>query len=167
MLGPVWRYTSDLSPRLPFGAKLSLIGYEKLAWSRWQLGWLDAERIRCIDPSDLDDDSELTVTLSPVAAVGRDLAMAAIPLSDTELIVIESRRRTGYDDFGPENYLGHPTEHTVSFPTEGILVYTVDAPSERATFPSSWQATRETGNSTAIRFSRRETASRSGATASP
>ena len=41
--------------------------------------------------------------------------MAAIPLSDTEVIVIESRRRIGYDDFPGGSDSG------------GVLVYTVDA----------------------------------------
>ena len=58
VLSAVWRYTSDLSPRLPFGAEVGLVGYEMLAWSRWQLGWLDGA-VRCVDSSGLDG-SELT-----------------------------------------------------------------------------------------------------------
>ena len=42
--------------------------------------------------------------------------MAAVPLSDTEVIVVESRRKIGYDGEG----FG-------TLPGEGVLVYTVDA----------------------------------------
>ena len=65
---------------------------EMLAWSRWQLGWLDDGQIRCIS------EPTATVTLSPVADPGDGIAMAAVPVSADELIVIESRRRIGYDE---------------------------------------------------------------------
>ena len=64
---------------------------EMLAWTRWQLGWLDDDQIRCIS------EPTATVTLSPVADPGDGIAMAAVPVSADELIVIESRRRIGYD----------------------------------------------------------------------
>ena len=35
--------------------------HEMLAWSRWQLGWLDATQVRCIGGS------HATVTLSPIS----------------------------------------------------------------------------------------------------
>ena len=97
-----------------------LAAREMLAWSRWQLGWLDASQIRCIT------DSEATVSLTPLAAPGDGPAMAAIPLSDTELIVVESRRRIGYDE---EQQYRWPNGARTRFPalaTEGVLVYTVD-----------------------------------------
>ena len=82
-----------------------------LAWSRWQLGWLDPSQIRCVTEPDT------TVTLSPIALDPRDAtAMAAIPLSQSEVIVIESRRKLGYD-----------VGFNASLPTEGVLVYTVNA----------------------------------------
>ncbi len=84
--------------------------FEMLAWSRWQLGWLQPEQVSCMT----EDDA--IVTLAPVASPGSGIAMAAVPLSDTEVIVIESRREIGYDaeEFG--NFLGG-----------GVFVYTVDA----------------------------------------
>ena len=87
---------------------------EMLAWSRWQLGWLDAEQVNCVT------ENEATVALGPVADPGDNLAMAAIPLSDTEVIVIESRRKVGYD--APEVLAGR-----TGLAAEGVLVYTVDA----------------------------------------
>ena len=53
--------------------------------------------------------------------------MAAIPLSDTEVIVIESRRRIGHDT-GTDHRTS--TGISTTFPAlvaEGVLVYTVDA----------------------------------------
>ncbi len=84
-------------------------GGEMLAWNRWLLGWLDPAQIRCIT------EPEATVDLTPVADPGDGTAMAAIPLSRTEVIVVESRRRFGYD-----------SDISQRLP-EGVLVYTVDA----------------------------------------
>ena len=110
-LDPNWSVT-DFGPMgvrvyFPSARNEYLDAREMLAWSRWQLGWIDAEQIRCVTSA------EATITLSPVASdPGDATAMAAVPLSHTEVIVIESRRQIGYD-----------TELT----TEGVLVYTVDA----------------------------------------
>ena len=81
---------------------------EMLAWSRWQLGWLDDDQIVCIS------DSDATVTLSPVSDPGDGIAMAAISVSANELIVVESRRPIGYD------------EHA-ALGDGAVIVYTVDA----------------------------------------
>ena len=81
---------------------------EMLAWSRWQLGWLDYEQVRCLT------DRKATVELDPIADPGDGIAMAAVPLSDSEVIVIESRRRTGFDS-------------GAVLLAEGVLVYTVNA----------------------------------------
>ncbi len=84
-------------------------GGEMLAWNRWLLGWLDPSQIRCVT------EPEAIVGLTPVANPGDGTAMAAIPLSGTEVIVVESRRRLGYDS---------DISHRLP---EGVLVYTVDA----------------------------------------
>ncbi len=84
-----------------------------LAWSRWQLEWLDPSQVYCVT------ENESTVTLGPVGDPGDNFAMAAIPLSETEVIVIESRRQIGYD--APAVLTGR-----TGLATEGVLVYTVD-----------------------------------------
>ena len=93
---------------------------EMLSWSRWQLGWLDETQIRC------RSDAEAEVMLWPIAQPGDGIAMAAIPISQRRMIVLESRRKLGYD---------RETDYTASdggqaiFPhliEEGVLVYTVD-----------------------------------------
>ena len=105
-----------LAAYFPFPSGHSFHAREMLAWSRWQLGWLDAEQIRCvIDP-------EATVSLSPVTDPGDGVAMAAIPRSARQMIVIESRRKTGYDT-------------RAALKNEGVLVYTVDAGIEGGDLP--------------------------------
>ncbi|MCQ3814874.1 MAG: S-layer homology domain-containing protein [Acidimicrobiia bacterium] len=87
---------------------------EMLAWSRWQLGWLQPSEIRCVT------EPEATVRLAPVAQPNDGTAMAAIPISGRELVVIESRRRIGYDAVEIE------PGYDLALPPEGVLVYTVD-----------------------------------------
>ena len=60
--------------------------FEMLAMSRWHFGWLNEPQVRCVT------EPEATITLGPIAAPGDRTAMAAIPLSETEVIVIESRK---------------------------------------------------------------------------
>ena len=81
---------------------------EMLAWSRWQLGWLGDDQVRCVRELDA------TVELSPVADPGDGIAMAAVPLSTDEVIVVESRRRIGYDK-------------RAAWGEGAVVVYTVDA----------------------------------------
>ena len=119
-LAHVWRH--------PKGYRSTAFTYhlqapEMLAWSRWQLGWLDPTQIRCVT----ELETETTITISPAAFPGSERAMIAIPVSKTELIVVESRRKVGYD-FG-EEYLA-PDGSQTTFPVlagEGVLIYTVNA----------------------------------------
>lgn len=112
-----WRHTSGLTEA---GYDHGLDIPEMLAWSRWQLGWLEESQVRCVN------DSNATVMLAPVAQPGDDTAMAAVPLSNHELIVIESRRTLGYD---VGRSFTAPDGWSTKYPaliTEGVLVYTVD-----------------------------------------
>ena len=86
-----------------------------LAWSRWQLGWLEPSQIRCIvEPS-------ATVTLTAIDQPGDGVAMIAVPVGETEVIVIESRRDRGYD----RGYLRGYDRDAAN--NDGVLVYTVDS----------------------------------------
>ena len=92
---------------------------EMLAWSRWQLGWLEPEQVRCIT------DLPATVTLTPIHQPGSGVAMAAIPVGDTELIVIESRRGLGWGGNQLTNY--DTNSRNSGNVSGGVFVYTVDS----------------------------------------
>lgn len=81
---------------------------EMLAWSRWQLGWLDPDQVRCVT----GDDAAVSL-VSMATNPGSGTAMAAIPLTANEAIAIESRRNRGRDVSG--------------LISEGVLVYEVNA----------------------------------------
>ncbi len=94
---------------------------EMLAWSRWQLGWLDSERAECVTGT------TATVTLDPIANAGDGLAMAAVPLNRHQVIVVESRRKIGYDsdqEVTDSSTGARRTDRKLL--EEGVLVYTVD-----------------------------------------
>ena len=94
---------------------------ETLAWSRWLLGWLDRDQIRCVT------EPRATVILSPVADPRGGIAMAAVPLGAHDVIVIESRRRIGYDAGVAHAQLDGERTTLPGLASEGVLVYTVDA----------------------------------------
>jgi M6 family metalloprotease-like protein len=81
---------------------------ELAVWNRWLLGVLKDSQVDC------KTDQEPSVHLvHPVAWVGDYKKAVVIPVSDHEVIVVESRRRQGYDAlFGEES--------------EGAYVYRVD-----------------------------------------
>lgn len=103
---------------------------EMLAWSRWQLGWLDEARVACL--AGLADQ---TVELVPRAAPGSGIVMVAIPhhTDDRLVIVAESRRPLRFDQRETVSGLGIGdgdgdvpytyTDH--SLPGEGVVVYLV------------------------------------------
>lgn len=109
---------------------------EMLAWSRWQLGWLDEARVAC-----LASPTDVTVELAPAASRGEGVAMVAIPhhADDRYVIVVESRRPMRYDgretvdgvddDDVPYTYTDHP------LPAEGIMVYLVRADRRNGELP--------------------------------
>ena len=93
---------------------------EMLAWSRWQLGWLDDSQMRCITQPDA------TVTLTAIAQPHGRVAMAAVPLSNRRVIVVESRRKLGYDVGRPLTWPRGDTGNRRALLHEGVLVYTID-----------------------------------------
>ena len=116
---------------------------EMLAWSRWQLGWLSHSQVKCgIEDGD-------TVILQPVALPGDGTVMVAVPLSPHELIVIENRRRLGFDATTPRTSpSGTPPRHSLL--EEGVLVYTVDTRLESGLTPI--KVAGDSGNGRVERF---------------
>ena len=78
------------------------------AWEQWQVGWLSDSQIRCVKNlvNSIHEIGNLETASSKTKAV-------VIPISPTKAIVIESRRKVGYDINMPVS-------------AEGALVYTVD-----------------------------------------
>ena len=98
---------------------------EMLAWSRWQLGWLQPGQVRCL--TGLDTGKTVTVALQPVASPGFGTAMVGLPISDTEIVIIESRRRIGFDAGHEYRYGDGATTTLPTLAGGGVLVYVVDA----------------------------------------
>lgn len=66
------------------------------------------------------------MTVSAVAEPGTGVALAAIPLNSHEIIVIESRRRLGYDSSSTITAPIGATTTLNPLASEGVLVYTVN-----------------------------------------
>ena len=116
--------------RLPDGRRHTSHAYdlqarEMLAWSRWQLGWLQSGRVRCL--TSLETGKTVTAALQPVASPGFGTAMVGIPLSDTEIVIVESRRRMGFDAGHEFTYGDGATTTLPTLAGGGVLVYVVDA----------------------------------------
>lgn len=109
---------------------------EMLAWSRWQLGWLDEARVAC-----LADPTDVTVELTPATSPGEGVAMVAIPhhADDRYVIVVESRRPVRYDRRETVDGVagvGVPYTYTDhSLPGEGVIVYLVRADRRNGELP--------------------------------
>ena len=100
-----WNVSSDPG----FGIMFGWYGApEMAAWSRWQLGILQDKQVDC-----KTDTSTSTHLIRPVAWSGEYQKAVVIPVSENEVIVIESRRRQGYDAL-----LGKESE--------GAYVYRID-----------------------------------------
>ena len=109
-------HIADTDPRLSRARRLSdehrvdysPIHYEMLGWGRWQLGWLDADQVACVEQG------TATVSLRPMGDLSGGVLLAIIPVTSTKAIVVENRRPVGFD-------------YASTFLNEGVLVYTVDA----------------------------------------
>lgn len=89
---------------------ISGAGPEYFAWHRWQLGWLDDDRVVCAGGDRTTSARLAPVALSPEARPGQ-AAMVVYPLSATRAVVVENRQPVGYDE---------------DIDARGALVYTVD-----------------------------------------
>ena len=140
--GTTWAYVEfgllGLRARVPTSDNIWFaVPVEMLAWSRWQLDWLDPLQVKC------GVGTTSTVVLEPVARPGPGTVMVVVPLNDHEMIVIENRRKLGYDSDTPETSpSGTVPGHGLL--EEGVLVYTVD--SHRSTGELPTRIAGDTGN---------------------
>lgn len=93
------RYVQDWSMM----GQITGLGLELFGWERWQLGWLDDYQIACFPEGG-------TATLTAVEVEG-GVKIVVVPVSESQALVVESRRAMGYDLWLPEG---------------GALVYTID-----------------------------------------
>lgn len=101
----------------------SFTAEEMIGWSRWRLGWLDESQVACVDPG------ATTVDLAPVATPGSSTALAMIPISPTQMLVLEARRREGYDADVFERWRNGDEwaeRYRRRVPYEGVFAYTVN-----------------------------------------
>jgi len=112
-LPDLYAYQSDFAnydDQHRFVGGFGLMGYidgnapEFFAFERWQMGWLDDSQIHC------QIEGEQTVTITPIETMGGVKAVM-IPVSESKVVVVESRRPVGYD---------------AKLVKSGALVYTVD-----------------------------------------
>ena len=82
------------------------------SWLRWLAGWLDDDKVLCATK---DSITENYFELTPINEVGSGQESLVIKLSDSKVVVVESRR------FDPEFDRQTPNSKN------GLIVYTVDA----------------------------------------
>lgn len=82
------------------------------AWLRWLPGWLDDDQVICVTADSIEDE---LFRLSPINEIGGSTEAVVVKLSDSMVIVIESRR---WDE-----RFDRPIIHS----RDGIIAYTVDA----------------------------------------
>jgi M6 family metalloprotease-like protein len=81
------------------------------SWDRYLLGWLTDSQIACSTRAQLALNSA-TVKLDPLVRQNSGAKAAMVPLTDSKILVIESRKNEGMD--------------VLTAAREGVLVYTVD-----------------------------------------
>ena len=81
---------------------------ELLGWSRYLIGAIDSNQVRCVA-----DGQTSTHLIRPVAEESNDVKLVVIPTSTYQAIAIESRRHLGYDGL-------------IGTDDCGVLVYTID-----------------------------------------
>ena len=107
-LPDLYNYTSsDAHQHVGNFSMMSLISGRApgfFAYERWLLGWLDDEQMYC------HSQGAIAIELQQIATEG-GLKAISVPLSESRSVVIESRRRSGFD---------------ASMSKEGVMVYVVD-----------------------------------------
>ena len=82
------------------------------SWLRWLAGWLSDQQVSCITK---DQVSDSYYELHPINEIKGNVESLVVKLSDSKVLVVESRRFDSTFDIPTGNY------------KDGVLVYTVDA----------------------------------------
>jgi hypothetical protein len=83
------------------------VANEFFGWHKWLLGWISDDQVLCLDGKRDQERFEI----SSLSRSTKGFKIAVIPISESEVLVIESRRQGIYDSLGVN---------------EGILVYRID-----------------------------------------
>ena len=86
------------------------VSYAISAWEQFLVGWMEDSQVHCVTPSKLDQ--EQTVILTPLEIYGGERRALIVPISDSDVLVVESRRPIGYSKWKSES--------------TGLLAYTVN-----------------------------------------
>lgn len=86
-------------------ANINGLGRELFGWERWLLGWLDNSQVVCATSP------YIRKTLTAIE-IPNGLKMIVVPISTNKAVVVESRKKYGYDD---------------KITKPGLLVYVVDS----------------------------------------
>ena len=97
------------------------------AWNRYIQGWLDDNQIHCLDKSKTASE---VITVDPIARINKSTKAIVVKLSDSKIVVIESRRSEGFD--------------VLSQSQAGTLVYTVDM--KISSIKGGWETQRRPGS---------------------
>jgi len=93
------------------------------------LGWLADSQINCLNAVDINS-TGITQLISPIERIDQQTKAIVVRLSDTKILVVESRRSEGFDVLAPSQ--------------EGSLVYTVDM--TIPTIKGGWKVQRRPGS---------------------
>jgi M6 family metalloprotease-like protein len=99
------------------------------SWNRYLLGWLADSQINCLNAVDINS-TGITQLISPIERIDQQTKAIVVRLSDTKILVVESRRSEGFDVLAPSQ--------------EGSLVYTVDM--TIPTIKGGWKVQRRPGS---------------------
>lgn len=120
----LYKYNTGYPDLLYASGKFSYMGFGSFtsnapgltAWERWVLGWLDDAQVLCSNPR---VDGEINTLITPIGTNGGQKAVV-IPISETKVVVVESRRASGIDS---------------GIAKTGALVYTIDSSIATGAFP--------------------------------
>ena len=99
------------------------------SWNRYLLGWLTDSQINCKTVSDIDS-TGITQIIDPIERINDLTKAVVIKLSDSKILVLESRRNEGLD--------------VLTSSQEGTLVYTVDMTIQ--SIQGGWKVQRRPGS---------------------
>ena len=99
------------------------------SWNRYLLGWITDSQINCLNAVDISS-AGVTQLINPIERINQLTKAVVVRLSDSKILVIESRRNEGFDVLTPAQ--------------EGALVYTVDM--TIPTIRGGWKVQRRPGS---------------------